>query len=57
MERLTLLILVALTLPVLWGWFVHWLVSRLWPPERRRAVHWAEPPGDAPTSDFLDYQI
>lgn len=30
----TLLIMVTVLLPLVWGWGVHWLVARLWPASR-----------------------
>jgi hypothetical protein len=29
--RLTLLLIIAGAAPLVWGWAVHWLISRLWP--------------------------
>lgn len=51
--RTWLLILAALCLPLLWGWFSHWIMRRLWPTRPRDDSH-----DDAQTVErALDYQI
>lgn len=32
--RIILLIVATVSLPLVWGWVVHWLVTRLWPAGR-----------------------
>jgi hypothetical protein len=47
-----LFVLLAGIMPLVWGWTVHWVMSRLWPPPvsaRRTAPVRSTPP--------LDYQI
>ena len=50
-----LLIAFACVLPLLWGWTVHWLMTRFWPEAKtaRGSEAWRKPIGDVP----FDYQI
>ena len=50
-----LLIAFACVLPLLWGWTVHWLMTRFWPEAKtaRGSEAWRKPSGDVP----FDYQI
>jgi hypothetical protein len=50
-----LFILAAAILPFLWGWSVHWLISKLWPENRYRAR--SPKPTNVRSSPPLDYQI
>lgn len=36
--KMTLLIVVAALLPLVWGWVVYWLVARLWPASRPGSI-------------------
>lgn len=52
-----LLLCVALVLPGLWGFLVHWAMQRLWPHHQR----WSQAPAGAqspqPEERFVDYEI
>lgn len=55
--RLTVLLLIALVAPLIWGYACDYILARLWPrkpPHQDRLVQSA-PPGDAATP--FDYQI
>jgi len=53
--RLTLLAVAATLLPFIWGWFVHWLIGRLWPEQPRPRD--PAPQQDTAKSVPLDFQI
>jgi hypothetical protein len=52
--RVLLLILGATVLPLVWGWAVHWLLSRLWPEPGTQP---SEPPSPTTPSAPFEYQI
>jgi hypothetical protein len=54
-ERHTaLLIFAAGIMPFIWGWTVHWLLSKLWP---QRQASPRKPGGPLNSTPPLDYQI
>ena len=55
--RLTLLLIAAGAAPFVWGWFVHWLISRVWPkPVAGKAPNHADDRHLSGPTPF-DYQI
>jgi hypothetical protein len=52
--RLSLLILLTVLLPLVWGWCVNWLVAKWWP---SRQPHINSPRGSDPRQSPYDYQI
>ncbi len=53
--RLWLLACMAMLLPMLWGWAVHWFVERFWPERPNRGGSQAD--SSRVGSSPLDYQI
>lgn len=52
--RLILLVLLAILLPLVWGWLVHWLVKKWWP---LRQPHVSSPHNVSSSASHYDYQI
>lgn len=55
----TSLLILALLLPLCWGWCMHWLLSRLWPvrPMSEDATAGRGVSGNHNASGYCDYQI
>jgi hypothetical protein len=57
MPKWSVLLIIGLVMPALWGALVHWLMGKLWPPHRRRRRPLAEPDNSNSAASYLDYQI
>jgi len=52
-KQIALLIVVAGVMPLMWGWFVHWLLLKFWPQRRP----WQRSGENSRAAPPLDYQI